>query len=240
MSTDTLIKVVKFDKGTGVCVLDRDEYIQKLNVIVNDTSKFELIPPSTRKNARHPLLRRQELVKDVINKHLAKYVPKELTNKLKPSGSNVGKLYGTCKVHKKGFPMRPIVSMINSPEYNLAKYLDSIIKPGIPATYCVRSNTEVIDYLSRFQFEKGDYCVSYDVVSLFTNIPLDETITLISNILYSDASEKKPPMPKCSFIELLKTATGGLFSYQSTLYKQSDGVTMGNPLAPTLANFLLN
>ena len=62
---------------------------------------------------------------------------------------------------------------------------------------------------------------------------------MISNVLYSDKAFKKPPMPKTSFISLLKCATGGIFSYQEKLYKQHDGVTMGNPLAPTLANFFL-
>ena len=57
--------------------------------------------------------------------------------------------------------------------------------------------------------------------------------------MYCEDSIEKPLMPKAGFIELLKTATGGMFSYKDTLYKQTDGVTMGNPLAPTLAIFLL-
>ena len=34
-------------------------------------------------------------------------------------------------------------------------------------------------------------------------------------------------------------ATGGIFMYKDKLYKQVDGVAMGGPLGPTLANFLL-
>ena len=44
-------------------------------------------------------------------------------------------------------PARPIVSMIGAPEYNLAKFLDSIIKPYIPGTYMIDSSNDLIDKL---------------------------------------------------------------------------------------------
>ena len=34
-----------------------------------------------------------------------------------PSGSSPGKLYGTVKVRQSNFPLRPVVSMVNTPEY---------------------------------------------------------------------------------------------------------------------------
>ena len=40
-------------------------------------------------------------------------------------------------------------------------------------------------------------------------------------------------------MHLLKAATGGMFSHRQQLYQQVDGVSMGNPLAPTIANFFL-
>ena len=38
-------------------------------------------------------------------------------------------LYGTIKVHKQGNPARPAVSMIDTPEYNLAKFLIKLLNP---------------------------------------------------------------------------------------------------------------
>ena len=52
--------------------------------------------------------------------------------------------------------------------------------------------------------------VSYDVVSLFTNVPLQETIDLIADYIYSnDYLGKKPPFKKIIFKRMLKIATGG-------------------------------
>ena len=85
----------------------------------------------------------------------------------------------------------------------------------------------------------NDELVSFDVVSLYTNIPLSETIDLIANDLYGNKNFIKPPFSKLIFKRLLKIATEGIFLYRDKFYKQIDGVTMGSPLGPTLANYFL-
>ena len=238
LSKDSDIAVVKYDKGNGVCILPRDEYLRKLDQIVGDTSKF-MEKTNTRKNARHPLYRRQEIVRDEVKAHLQKHLTANQLFRLQPSGCAVGKLYGTCKVHKKDHPIRPIVSMVNTPEYELAKYLDRIIKPYLPSAHSITSNEEFLGKLRQMEHQKEDYCISFDIVSLFTNVPLTETIHMIANDLYDPTQTNKPPMKKSGLIELLKLATGGMFSHRGRIYQQRDGVAMGNPLAPTMANFLL-
>ena len=132
--------------------------------------------------------------------------------------------------------MRPIVSMINTPEYKLAKHLDNVIKPHIPDEYLVTSNKEFLKRLREFEHQDGDWCMSFDVVSLFTNIPLNETINIIANDLHPGDAQIKS---KSGLVKILKCATGGIFSHRGKLFQQRDGVTMGNPLAPTLANYML-
>ena len=72
------------------------------------------------------------------------------------------------------------------------------------------------------------------VESLFTNIPLEETIKncvndLFSNNFYSGKLSRK------DLYELLKLATTeSSFIFDNKLYKQIDGVAMGSPLGPTL------
>ena len=70
-------------------------------------------------------------------------------------------------------------------------------------------------------------------------IPLNDTIKIISSYLYPEGAESCMPFPKKSFEKLMKIATGGLFMHQDRFYTQTDGVAMGNPLGPTLANFFL-
>ena len=64
-----------------------------------------------------------------IGYYIKRYFKKiEGYEKLIPSGSKPGKLYGMAKIHKTDIPLRPVVSMVGTPEYNYAKYLDSLIK----------------------------------------------------------------------------------------------------------------
>ena len=87
------------------------------------------------------------------------------------------------------------------------------------------------------QIVGSDCMISFDVVSLFTNVPLIETIDIISDYLYK--SKSKPAFSKLVFKELLNIATSGIFMYNGRLYRQVDGVTMGSPLGPTISNFCL-
>ena len=90
-----------------------------------------------------------------------------------------------------------------------------------------------------FNYDHNLYIASLDVVSLFRNIPLEETIKicikdLFCNNFYSGKLSRK------DLYELLKLATTKLsFVFDNKLYKQIDGVAMGSPLGPTLANVFL-
>ena len=77
---------------------------------------------------------------------------------------------------------------------------------------------------------------SLDVESLFTDIPLSETI----NNCVSDLHNKNlynGKLSKRDLFKLLETATSeSSFIFDYLLYKQVDGVAMGSPLGPILAN----
>ena len=114
---------------------------------------------------------------------------------------------------------------------------DQIIKPYIPSKYMLSSTWEFLDKLKLFIFKPSDCMISFDVVSLFTNVPLIETVDIISDYVYK--SKSKPAFSKLVFKELLNIATSGIFMYNGRLYRQVDGFTMGSPLGPTISNFCL-
>ena len=79
----------------------------------------------------------------------------------------------------------------------------------------------------------------FDVSSLFTNVPLDETIAICADTLYN-IPDSQPCIPKEVFVELLHSATSTVeFSFDNTIYRQIDGVAMGSPLGPALANIFV-
>ena len=81
--------------------------------------------------------------------------------------------------------------------------------------------------------------VSYDVTSLFTQIPLKETINIILNKIFINGN-KFHGLTKSEFKTLLELATNNsFFLFNEKYYKQIDGVAMGSPLGPTLANIFM-
>ena len=96
-----------------------------------------------------------------------------------------------------------------------------------------------MEKLKQFQFSKSQVMVSFDVVSLFTNVPLSDTIELIADRIYTEDNPNAASFNRDIFKKLIFLATQGIFMFSDRLYKQIDGVTMGHPLGPTLANFFL-
>ena len=129
--------------------------------------------------------------------------------------------------------------MIGTPEYQLAKFLDSYIKPNIPNKFMLKSTSEFIDKLQGHHLNGSEHLVSFDVTSLFTNVPLHETIDIVVQRLYSHTAVLQPPLEKAIFRKMLLKCSEGLFLHNDVWYEQIDGVAMGSPLAPSLANMFL-
>ena len=87
--------------------------------------------------------------------------------------------------------------------------------------------------------DTSQYMASLDVDSLFTNIPLVETINICCDLLFRD-QPIVDGLNKSEFKTLLQLATQESFIlFNGSYYKQIDGVAMGSPLGPTLANIFL-
>ena len=75
---------------------------------------------------------------------------------------------------------------------------------------------------------------SLDVTSLFTNVPLDETIQICLDKLYCLPDPLQ--LPRSVLKDLLQFATKkSHFLFDGQFYDQIDGVAMGLPSGPVLA-----
>ena len=82
--------------------------------------------------------------------------------------------------------------------------------------------------------------VSFDVSSLFTNVPLKETIHILADKAFMNDWFNVTHglnLSKQDLVDLLRGATKDqLFLFNGQLYEQTDGVAMGSPLGPLLGN----
>ena len=84
------------------------------------------------------------------------------------------------------------------------------------------------------------FLVSYDVTSLFTNTPLQETIDIAINLIFNhnpNLNTTKKELKKLFLFAISLFAK--LIIFNSKFYNQIDGVAMGYSLASVLANIFI-
>ncbi|XP_068745198.1 uncharacterized protein [Montipora capricornis] len=106
-----------------------------------------------------------------------------------------------------------------------------------PTIYTVKDSFSFADWAKKYKHKNGIMC-SLDVSSLFTNVPLDETRNISLDKLYSLADP--PALPRVVSRKLLEFATKkSHFLFDGKYYDQIDGVAMGSPSGPVLANIFI-
>ncbi|MEL7079592.1 MAG: reverse transcriptase domain-containing protein [Cyanobacteria bacterium J06582_2] len=238
LAKDPNIVICKPDKGHGVVILDKADYIGKMEHILNDRSKFrELL-------SEDPLLHTLNM-ENKVNFRIRKLkkdglLSEELASSLMASGTQPGIMYGTPKIHKTGLPLRPILSAINTCSYNLSKYLVNKLSPLTFNEYTIKNSYEFVDLINSVEAATNYVMCSFDIESLFTNIPLKETIDIILQQLFPNPEDIFEGFNRKQFKILLELATStSTFLFNDRLYEQIDGVAMGSPCGPTLANIFL-
>ncbi len=166
----------------------------------------------------------------------------EIYDRIGPTGSQRPRMYGLPKTHKPNVPLRPILSMVGSAQHELAKWLSEILAPVLElySKNCISDSFSFANVIQNLQLDPTkSFMCSFDISSLFTNVPLDETIGICARALYR-GELVSPPFPEEVFVELMESATRSVeFSFNNEMYRQRDGVAMGSPLGPALANIFV-
>ncbi|XP_062703965.1 uncharacterized protein LOC134286370 [Aedes albopictus] len=120
-------------------------------------------------------------------------------------------------------------------EMFLANILGSIVGK---TQYHVKNSFEFAEEISTVVIPEGSIIYSLDVVSLYTNVPVEKVYELVE--------EKWEQLQECttipweSFKHAMKTVLeASFFQYEGKFYSQTAGVPMGSPLSPVVANIIM-
>ena len=232
--------VSKPDKGKGVVILDRSQYVSSMEKIIADKTKFKRID--------EPIDKFTTRIEDKINNFLRKLknsgnLSDAIYKRLYVSGSGPGILYGLPKIHKSNFkecfPFRPIFAAYRTPSFNLAKYLVPILSPFTTNQYTVNNSKDFVDSITSVDEAHSYFMASFDVENLFTNIPLQDTIQICIDLLFA-SNDSVLGLSRKFFKTLLELSVlNSYFIFNGKAYQQLDGLGMGLPLGPTFANIFL-
>ena len=109
------------------------------------------------------------------------------------------------------------MSATSTPKYKLAKFLVPILEPLTTNEYTVKDSFTFAEELK--SFDSKLVMASFDIESLFTNMPLQETIDLCVENLFQDRTHVDNLL-KDSFRELLpRTMSESLILFDQEFYK---------------------
>ena len=152
------------------------------------------------------------------------------------------KSYGLPKIHKLDTPLRPIVSSYGSVTYGVAKELANILKPLVgKSPHHINSTQDFVEQVKHITPVPGECLSSYDVLALFTSVPIDPSLKIIKDLLVKDPTLKNRAVIGLDDINILLEfcLKNTYFSFQGQFFEQLDGAAMGSPVSPIVANLYI-
>ena len=199
-------------------ILNTVDYKQKISSLLED--------PSYKNLARDPTELTEHKTSLLLKKST---LTEEICKQLRPTGSRPPQLYGLPKIHKEGVPLRPTVSNLGAPTYKLSSDLSGILQQLISkSAQHITNSLQFVQTLKSIHIQQNDLMVSFDVMSLFTRVPIADSLKLLSHH-FEDGL----------FALFKDVLTSTYFCFDGKLYEQTDSVAMGSALSPVIAHFFM-
>jgi hypothetical protein len=155
------------DKGSGIVLVDKDDYINKLNTDIEQSDSYAGTDGDiTYKDTK--------VVKKLVNKMLKdKHISKEMQQYLIPRYPRPGRIQCSPKIHKSKAPMRTIVNGINK----LAEVAESELKEFVTTTPSyIQDTTYFLQKLSDIPEPLPEETIlfCFDVCKLYPSVPQND------------------------------------------------------------------
>ena len=98
--------------------------------------------------------------------------------------SLVENFYGLPKIHKEGSPMRPILFAIGTSGIKLSKFIKKFLTPLNSNEFTLEDSFAFVNKICAIPNYQNYTMASFDLKSLFTNIPINETINIACDTLF--------------------------------------------------------
>ncbi len=224
LKKDESIMVLPADKGKCLVVMDRAEYIEKMEAKLSDESTYKKLEEDPTEKVKAELAKKLQEVKDKGELDIKTYY------RLQPTKTRIPRMYGQPKVHKENYPLREIVDSTGSVAKEMDRYISRIIKQYVGKTsHYVKNSSHFVTTIKDLRVEVDEVLVSYDVTALYPSVPQDEAIEIIRHIMMEDQDfAKKTTMKAESVIELFRICVKTTyFAFNKKLYQQIDGLAIG-------------
>lgn len=238
LGTNTDLVINKADKGSGVVILDRSEYVAKGESHLTNTDIYKPLTtdptPQLVKGINQYLdtLKARGLLPHHILDHL----------KLSEEETRTQRLYFLLKVHKCPVDVRPIVSGCGGPTEKVSQVLDHYLQPLVQQTRSyIRDSKSLVRILETLELPNNVLLCTIDVKQLYLNIPQEEGIQVIlQHLKNAEGTDFDPPFTTGVASELMSIVLQqNVFEFNGRMYRQIRGTAMGTKMAPSFAGLVM-
>ena len=178
LQQDPTITVVPADKGKAVVVMDTAEYHEKARTLLSDEDTYTKVTDKRRNPTSRVEKELNNLLSEIKSRpsthdQNVKQIDPKMYYRLHRTDVTPASFYGLPKIHKAGVPLRPITSCINAPTCNVSRHLVSILSPLLEEKCTVNNSLMFAQHIRDQPITEDEIMVSFDVVALFTSIPVD-------------------------------------------------------------------
>ena len=124
----------------------------------------------------------------------------------------------------------------------MAKELSKILKPLVgKSPHHINNTQDFVEQVRHITLVAGECLSSYDVSALFTSVPIDPVLKILKDLLVKDPTLKDRMVIGIDDIILLLEfcLKNTYFSFQGQFFEQVEGVAMGSPVSPIIANLYM-
>ena len=169
--------ILKADKGRATIIMEKSVYNQKVCEMLPDSTTYKLNNVTNKKSDIinfDPTSQLQNQCEVLVQEMLKKnYIDSSLKDYIIDNNSLSPRFYGLPKFHKANFLLRPVVSFVKSPLYGLSVTLASILNSIKNNMLNTPSSKKVISDLKSVNVNKDEIMVSFDIISMYTNISIE-------------------------------------------------------------------
>lgn len=232
---DETIFATRSDKGAHTVVMDVVKYEEALREMLSN-SNYEIVEIDPLSDM---VRTESSLIKFFRNNFRTKHLACHL---YEPNSRQLAQFYGLPKVHKPGFKLRPITAMASAPGHMTGRIFNQMLNVIFPRTiHHVKDSYEMKSFLDESAImDEGAVLVSFDVVSMYTNIPRKLVIDIImakQGDFYGIFGVGRLLLVKIVNFLLVDSA---YFTALNNTYRQIEGLPMGGCISTSLARIVMD
>ncbi|XP_044761991.1 uncharacterized protein LOC123319194 [Coccinella septempunctata] len=236
------LTVTRADKNAGLVILPTSVYNEKtLKFFEDNNIHANVTNILTRYTTRLNKLLRTALPT------LQKFTPSLNIHNIKEKNPQIPNLYSLIKLHKVDKSIRPITSAHSSPAHKVSKVINHILthQLGYKSPMSVKNSIELVNIIESTKLDSNNeyILVSFDIVNLYTNIPVAESLSLLREFLNGCQTlrdfniDNEDIQTIMNLMELISKQN--FFSFNGSVYTMTDGVPMGSPISGLLAEIFV-